>query len=118
MQIRSAKHTNDGRIDCEILHPAYGWIPFTADNNDVESFGRAVYSEALALGPAPADASVVVLENEARAARNVLLSASDWTQVADAPVDRQAWAVYRQALRDNTAQPGFPHAIVWPVTPA
>jgi len=25
---------------------------------------------------------------------------TDWTQVADAPVDASAWAAYRQALRD------------------
>jgi hypothetical protein len=35
--------------------------------------------------------------------RDRLLAASDWTQVADAPVDRQAWADYRQALRDFPA---------------
>ena len=38
-----------------------------------------------------------------RTHRNRLLSASDWTQVADAPVDRDAWATYRQALRDFPA---------------
>ena len=35
--------------------------------------------------------------------RDRLLKASDWTQVADSPVDRQAWATYRQALRDFPA---------------
>ena len=35
--------------------------------------------------------------------RNRLLKESDWTQVADAPVDRQAWATYRQTLRDFPA---------------
>jgi hypothetical protein len=35
--------------------------------------------------------------------RDRLLAASDWTQVADAPVDQQAWAVYRQQLRDFPA---------------
>jgi hypothetical protein len=28
------------------------------------------------------------------------LAATDWTQVADAPVNASAWATYRQALRD------------------
>ena len=43
-----------------------------------------------------------------RLERNRLLAASDWTQVADAPVDRAAWATYRQALRDFPAtwEPG------------
>lgn len=57
------------------------------------------------------------LASEARAQRNELLSASDWTQVADAPVDQAAWATYRQALRDITAQAGFPATINWPVAP-
>jgi len=35
--------------------------------------------------------------------RDRLLKESDWTQVADAPVDREAWATYRQALRDFPA---------------
>lgn len=38
-----------------------------------------------------------------RRERDRLLAASDWTQVADAPVDRAAWAAYRQALRDFPA---------------
>ena len=35
--------------------------------------------------------------------RDVQLAATDWTQVADAPVDASAWAVYRQELRDLPA---------------
>lgn len=31
------------------------------------------------------------------------LFATDWTQLADAPVDKTAWAEYRQALRDLPA---------------
>ena len=42
-------------------------------------------------------------EQRMREVRNGLLMDSDWTQVADAPVDRQAWATYRQALRDFPA---------------
>jgi len=52
-----------------------------------------------------------------RAQRNAKLSESDWTQVADAPVDQAAWATYRQALRDVTGQAGFPWTIDWPVAP-
>ena len=49
--------------------------------------------------------------------RVVLLRDSDWTQVADAPVDQAAWATYRQALRDVTEQAGFPWTVEWPETP-
>lgn len=55
--------------------------------------------------------------SNARADRNAKLASSDWTQVADAPVDKAAWAAYRQNLRDVTAQAGFPWSIQWPVEP-
>lgn len=32
--------------------------------------------------------------------RDQLLKESDWSQIADVPVDKQAWADYRQQLRD------------------
>jgi len=54
---------------------------------------------------------------EARAKRDDLLTDSDWTQVADAPVDQAAWAVYRQALRDIPSQEGFPNTINWLTEP-
>jgi hypothetical protein len=41
-----------------------------------------------------------VYKDRMRYQRDRLLAESDWTQVADAPVDREAWAQYRQALRD------------------
>jgi hypothetical protein len=52
-----------------------------------------------------------------RSQRTDKLKGSDWTQVADAPVDKAAWATYRQALRDITAQPGFPWDTQWPDAP-
>jgi hypothetical protein len=58
------------------------------------------------------------LAEEIRTERDRLLSASDWTQVADAPVDQAAWAEYRQALRDVPEQEGFPENVVWPTEPA
>jgi len=59
----------------------------------------------------------VISEAEIRAMRNQLLAASDWTQVADAPVDQAAWATYRQALRDVPQQAGFPDDVAWPHKP-
>ena len=52
-----------------------------------------------------------------RMLRDGMLSSSDWTQVADAPVDKAAWATYRQALRDIPSQAGFPNEVTWPVEP-
>lgn len=57
------------------------------------------------------------LATQARINRDRLLASSDWTQVADAPVDQAAWAAYRQSLRDITDQAGFPESLDWPAPP-
>jgi len=49
--------------------------------------------------------------------RNQRLADCDWTQLADAPVDKAAWAIYRQSLRDITKSDGFPWTMVWPIKP-
>lgn len=38
-----------------------------------------------------------------RLRRDALLTASDWAMTSDAPTDKEAWAAYRQALRDFPA---------------
>lgn len=45
------------------------------------------------------------------------LSASDWTQLPDTPVDAGVWAAYRQALRDITGAPS-PQDVIFPTPPA
>lgn len=60
------------------------------------------------------DAAWQTLRNE----RDARLMRSDWTQVADAPVNAEHWAIYRQALRDlpqNTTDPFNPE---WPNEPS
>ena len=52
-----------------------------------------------------------------RQTRDAKLAECDWTQVADAPVDKTVWATYRQALRDITAQEGFPWTVTYPDKP-
>jgi len=60
-----------------------------------------------------------------RAYRNSLLTACDWTQIPDVPLDdeqRKAWQTYRQALRDIPQQlgdgkPASPDDVVWPDKP-
>lgn len=59
-----------------------------------------------------------VLMRPIRLERNHRLAASDWTQIADAPVDAKAWAAYRQALRDFPATINDPTAeVAWPEPP-
>ena len=57
-----------------------------------------------------------ILEARMRYQRDLLLAASDWAMVPDTPTDKEAWAAYRQQLRDfpSTWTPGpvadFPEA--------
>lgn len=98
-------------------------VEITADDHaaliEGQSQGKLIQADAkgrpvLADPPAPTDEE---LASAARSKRDALLSACDWTQVADAPVDQAAWREYRQALRDVTAQPTFPQSVEWPVMP-
>jgi len=53
-----------------------------------------------------------------RETRNSILFGTDWTQAPDAPVDRAAWAAYRQELRDLPENTTDPRNVVWPTLPA
>ena len=75
--------------------------------------GVVVHSVSSVVDDTPTDEEVYAARQE----RNTLLAASDWTQVADAPVDQAAWAAYRQELRDVTSQETFPSEVTWPVPP-
>ena len=75
--------------------------------------GSVVHSVSSVVDDTPTDEEIYAARQE----RNALLVASDWTQVADAPVDQAAWAAYRQELRDVTSQETFPSEVTWPVPP-
>lgn len=89
------------------------WVGIAEDNQHRlgEVINETPVTEIIDDTPAPD------LEAPARQERNTLLAASDWTQVADAPVDQAAWATYRQDLRDITSQETFPNEVTWPVPP-
>lgn len=56
--------------------------------------------------------------------RDNLLNACDikhcnpekWTAMSDD--EKLSWATYKQALRDVTAQQGFPYSVIWPTIPS
>jgi hypothetical protein len=59
-----------------------------------------------------------VAELNVRTQRNRLLRESDWTQGKDISENTSnAWAIYRQELRDLPLQGGFPYSVQWPVAP-
>ena len=90
------------------------WLAWIADTACLRWNGAALVACEPPAPPPPT-------EQQQRARRNTRLAASDWTQIADAPLtapEQAAWAAYRQALRDVPEQPGFPASVTWPVAPA
>jgi hypothetical protein len=49
--------------------------------------------------------------------RDLELKKTDWTQLPDAPVNKVAWATYRQALRDLPEQGGKADEVELPSKP-
>lgn len=90
-------------------------VKYRVVNGQIEQYAEA------APVPAVPEPTAEQQEMQVRAARNSLLDLCDWTQLPDAPLTaekKQAWAEYRQALRDVPEQAGFPDAVVWPTAPS
>jgi hypothetical protein len=130
MQIEYAKDPVWANAEHTMIDLTIKWVeigeelPFTASPDDCEEHGRAIFAAAVA-GEYGAVAEFVpyvpTQEEKAeaiRAERDALLAATDWTQLPDVPEDiREAYAAYRQALRDVPQQAGFPDAVLWPPKP-
>lgn len=87
---------------------AEGPVPFTPEEE-----ADYIASQAAWAASAPARKAADI-----RFERNTKLSATDWTQVFDAPPTiKNKWAGYRQALRDVPQQAGFPDNVQWPTEP-
>lgn len=54
------------------------------------------------------------LASAARAKRDAMIKETDFYILPDYPNAPRGIAEYRQALRDITEQPGFPHDVTWP----
>lgn len=132
MEYRNAKHISDARIDCEINHPTYGWIPFTCDPTDTgaEFDVAELYSQmnadpaTAAYVPPTQDEINAQLAADIRSRRNALLTSevdplvSNQFRWDDMTAERQQeWKDYRRALLDVPQQDGFPTDVVWPTRP-
>jgi len=53
---------------------------------------------------------------EVRKERDRKLAETDWMALSDVTMSAEM-TTYRQALRDITAQSGFPHSVTWPTKP-
>lgn len=86
---------------------------------------RAVTAE-MALAPGETRVDVLpsslltrIRGEQMKAERSQRLRATDWTQMADAPLtalEKATYQTYRQALRDLQELPGFPD-VPWPTLP-
>lgn len=53
MEFRNALFSGPSMVDCEIDHPNFGWIPFTASPDDTEALGVEIYNAATKLNLKP-----------------------------------------------------------------
>jgi len=117
------------RMDVEINHPDYGWIPYTVDpadtdmtidNDDVMAL---IGTDFAAYVPPTQEELDAALASEVRAERDALLLEVDavagnalrWAAL-DADTQTE-WAAYRQALLNVPQQAGFPNTVTWPTKP-
>lgn len=87
---------------------------YICENGELREYTEEEYAQEIQIQN---EYLTIRLPQSIREQRNSLLASCDWTQVSDATVDKQAWATYRQALRDITAQEGFPTDVVFPTPP-
>lgn len=113
MSIRNPRFTADNRIDCEIEHPAYGWIPFTADPNDAEQHGRDIHATALAMVPAAFVAQLVTESTTPTREQQETARQAAYTAEADplffkwqaGEATETEWKAKRQEIRDRFPYP-------------
>jgi hypothetical protein len=116
MKTRNPIYTADGRIDCEIEHPQYGWIPFTASPDDPEQHGRDIFAAAVASGNVAPYVAPVIDPAEVFAAEQAEQEAkrqAAYTAEADplffkwqaGEATEAEWLAKRQEIRDRYPHP-------------
>jgi hypothetical protein len=75
------------------------------------SAGDTWNGTAIVKKPRDVEAEKVSVRNQ----RDLLLAATDWTQLPDVPqTTKDKWVTHRKALRDVPQQAGFPFNVIWP----
>ena len=118
------------RMDVEINHPKFGWIPYTLDPADTDTTIdndaiMALIGTDFAAYVAPTQAELdAAAAAEVRAERDSILATvvdpivSNNLRWAEMTTEKQAeWSAYRTALLGITDQAGFPTDITWPTKP-
>ena len=134
-QVRNAAslQSDNLRMDVEINHPQYGWIPYTLDPADTDTtidndavmalIGNNFTAYVAPVPPTQAelDAATAVgvrAERDNRLVAEVDPIVSNSLRWADLTADKQSeWTQYRTDLLNITDQAGFPHSVTWPTKP-
>ena len=131
-QVRNAKslQTDNARMEVEINHPDYGWIPYGLDPADTDT---TINNDAILalistdfvayVAPTAAEIATALAVTERSKRDSILTTVVDpiagnalrWASLTSE--QRTAWATYRTALLDVPAQAGFPSSITWPTAP-
>jgi hypothetical protein len=105
MNTRNPVYNYLGTIDCEIEHPDYGWIPFTASPNDVEPHGVEIFNSLVAAGTVTAYVPPTAAEALAAKRAAATLTPMEFELAVDA-------AGYTAAIQTYLADPATPRAFV------
>jgi hypothetical protein len=131
-EVRNAAslQSNNLRMDVELNHPDYGWIPYTLDPDDTDTTidndaVMALIGTDFTAYVAPTQSELdAALADEVRSDRDYRILTVD--QVVSNPLrwagltaDKQAeWSQYRTDLLGVPQQSGFPNSIAWPQEPS
>jgi len=131
-QVRKAQSLNSDntRMDVEINHPTYGWIPYTldpsdtdttVDNDAVMSLIGTDFTSYVAPTQADLDAGTALQirsDRDYKLLTEVDPLVSNPLRWAELTSDKKTeWSQYRTDLLNLPQQSGFPNAITWPVKP-
>jgi hypothetical protein len=131
-QVRNAAslQSDNLRMDVEINHPDYGWIPYTVDPADTDTTidndaVMALIGSNFTAYVAPTQAELdAATATQARAERDNILATvvdplvSNSLRWADLTAAKQTeWTTYRTDLLSVPQQAGFPNTITWPTEP-
>lgn len=119
------------RMDVEINHPSYGWIPYTIEPADTDmtidntALLDLIGSDFTAYVAPTQDELDAIEASKVRGDRDIKLQlevdpvVSNPLRWGDLSAQEQAdVSAYRLALLDVPQQQGFPHTISWPTKPS
>ena len=114
--------TTKGFYDTDFGYPSLPQdiVEITAEQHQQFLHGMNMQNKELVLSQGNLvlqDRVVVITWEQIKSKRNNLLALSDYTQMADWPGDKTAWATYRQTLRDLPQTYTNAEDVIWPTAP-